>query len=314
MTGKQGSMKKRKPVTKQKIIYSVIALIIAIITFVFEESGIWNKIDTALTGTTHIELEDGETAAEVHFIDVGQGDCALIVSRNETILIDSGEAESAQIILDKFTEIGIDELNYVVVTHSHSDHMGAMAEILDNIPTQKIIISQPTDDAAETSIYQEFLDSVENSNAKVILAEPDYSFILGATECRILSPFNVSSSEENNNSVVMHVTAGKTSFLFTGDAEKAVETEIVNKYGKIDATILKVGHHGSSTSSSAGFLEAVSPEVAVIPVGKGNKYGHPTDKTISNLKKYTDTIYRTDKHGTITFTCTQDDYTVRTEK
>ena len=311
------TMAKRRKTEKsrqQKIAYIITVLILVIVSFILEETGIWNKLDTLLTGKTNIELEDGEVAAQVHFIDVEQGDCTLIISQNKTMLIDSGEAEHAATVLETFSDLGVVYLDYAVATHAHSDHMGSMAEIIESIPTENIIISQPSDDSAETEMYQNFLDSIEKSKADVIIAEPDYTFTLGATECRILSPFNVSSSEENNNSVVMHITAGSTSFLMTGDAEKAVETQLINEYDNIGADILKVGHHGSNTSSSSDFLKAVSPEVAVIPVGEGNKYGHPTEKTLTNLKKYTDNIYRTDKNGTVTFICTKDDYTVNTEK
>lgn len=310
MAGRKNTKKSKQ----QKLFYVILAVVIAIVSFIFEENGTWDKIDSSINGSQYIELEDGEVAAEVHFIDVGQGDCSLIVSQNKTMLIDSGEAEYADTVLETFSDLGIVYLDYAVVTHAHSDHMGSMAEILDNISTGNVILSQPCDESGETAMYQNFLDSVEKSKAKVIIAEPDYTFTLGATECRILSPFNVSSSEENNNSIVMHLTAGSTSFLMTGDAEKTVETEILNHYDDIGATVLKTGHHGSNTSSSKDFLEAVNPEVAVIPVGEGNKYGHPTEKTMTNLKKYTDEIYRTDKNGTVTFVCTKDGYTVRTEK
>lgn len=310
MAGRKNPKKSKQ----QKLFYIILAVVIAIISVIFEETGIWDKIDSAVTDSQYIDLENGEVAAEVHFIDVGQGDCTLIISQNKTMLIDSGEAEYADTILETFSELGVVYLDYAVVTHAHSDHMGSMAEIIDEIPTENIIISQPSEESAETKMYQDFLDSVEKSKAKVIIAEPDYTFTSGATECRILSPFNVSSSEENNNSVVMHITVGETSFLITGDAEKAVETQIINEYDNIGATVLKVGHHGSNTSSSTDFLKAVNPEVAVIPVGKDNKYGHPTDNTVANLKKFTDTIYRTDKNGTITFFCTNEGYTVRTEK
>ncbi len=310
MAGKRNTKKSKQ----QKVFYILLAVVIAIISFVFEEAGIWDKIDSSVTDSQYIELENGEVAAEVHFIDVGQGDCTLIVSQNKTMLIDCGEAEYAHTVLETFSDLGIVYLDYAVVSHAHSDHMGSMAEIIDSVTTENIIISQPSDESAETQMYQEFLDSVEKSKAKVIIAEPDYTFTLGATKCRILSPFNVSSSEENNNSIVMHLTAGTTSFLMTGDAEKFVETEILNHYDDISATVLKVGHHGSNTSSSSDFLKAVNPEAAVILVGKDNKYGHPTEKTLSNLKKYTDDIYRTDKDGTVTFICTTDGYTVKTEK
>ncbi len=310
-------MAKRKNTKKSKqlkLIYTITALVLLIVSFVFEELGIWDKLDTSITNTTHIELDDGEVAAEVHFIDVGQGDCTLILSQNKSMLIDSGEAEYADFVLETISDLGVVYLDYAVVTHAHSDHMGSMAEIIDEIPTENVIISQPADESAETKMYQDFLDSIEKSKAKVIVAEADYTFTVGAAECRILSPFNVSSSEENNNSVVMHITAGTTSFLMTGDAEKTIETQIVNKYDNLGATVLKVGHHGSNTSSSPDFLKAVNPQVAVIPVGQGNKYGHPTEKTLTNLRKYTDNIYRTDKNGTITFICTKEDYTIKTEK
>lgn len=310
MAGKRTAEVRRR----NAIIYLILIVFLAIVSVIFEKTGIWDRIDSHITDSQYTELKDGEVAAEVHFIDVGQGDCTLIVSQNKTMLIDSGEAEYADTVLETFSDLGIVYLDYAVVSHAHSDHMGGMAEILDNISTGNVILSQPSDENGETKMYQDFLDSVEKSKAKVIIAEPDYTFTLGATVCRILSPFNVSSSEENNNSIVMHLTAGTTSFLMTGDAEKTVETEILNHYDDIKATVLKVGHHGSNTSSSKDFLEAVNPKVTVIPVGADNKYGHPTEKTMNNLKKYTDEIYRTDKNGTVTFICTKDGFTVRTEK
>ena len=307
MAGRKGSKQSR-------IIPAIAAVIVLLVSAVLEMNGVWDNAEASVAEKPYVSGVADGIFADVHFVDVGQGDCAIIISGEQSMLIDSGEAEYAQTVTQTLSELGVASLDYAVVTHAHSDHMGAMAEILDTVSTENVIISIPSEDSAATKAYSDFLDSIENNNIKLITAEPDYTFTLGNAVCRILSPFNVSSSEENNNSVVMHVTAGDTSFLFTGDAEKSVESDIAERYDDIGATVLKVGHHGSNTSSGKAFLDAVSPEVAVICVGADNSYGHPTGKILERLSSYTDTVYRTDYNGTITFSCTQDSFTVKTEK
>lgn len=151
MAGKRTAEVRRR----NAVIYLILIIFLAIVSVIFEKTGMWDRIDASVTDSQYIELKDGEVAAEVHFIDVGQGDCTLIVSQNKTMLIDSGEAEYADTVLETFSDLGIVYLDYAVVSHAHSDHMGSMAEILDNISTGNVILSQPSDENSETKMYQD---------------------------------------------------------------------------------------------------------------------------------------------------------------
>lgn len=310
-----------KPVRGKKgtkaIATGIVAIIIVIVSLCMEKSGQWdNMIDEAekttskLTTSTTVQYSDDENILDAHFIDVGQGDCSLFVSDGMSMLIDCGEAENADAVIKTISEYGIESLDYVVATHAHSDHMGAMAEIITEMPVANIIISEPCEDSSLTVTYEKFIDAMEASDAEIILAKPDLTFSLGNANCTVLAPFNVDSSNENNNSVVMLITAGETSFLLTGDAEKSVEKEIMEHYPQLDADILKVGHHGSSTSSYSEFIEQISPELGIIQCGLNNKYGHPTEKTVKTLEENNVKYYRTDICGTISVHCTANGYTV----
>lgn len=302
-------MAKRKSakITKKSLPVIIIVAIICLITGLLEKTDI---IDTTTQGTA----DTTESILTAHFIDVGQGDCTLFVSGEETMLIDSGEKEYADTVLHNLENYGVTELDYVVVTHAHSDHMGAMADILNTVPTETIIFSEPSEKSSGTKTYGEFLDAADNCGAEIILAEPDYTFSFGNAECRILAPFSVSEDEENNNSVVMLITADTTSFLMTGDAEKAVEKEILEKYPELTATILKAGHHGSKTSSHNKFVDRLDSEAAVISVGKDNNYGHPTQEVLDIFQQHDISCYRTDLDGIITIDCYKNSYTVSTKR
>ncbi len=301
-------MAKRKniKITKKNLPVFIIIAVLVVIFAVVEGTGITDNSPASNTA-------EGQLLT-AHFIDVGQGDCTLFISGDETMLIDCGEREYADTVINDLKSYGVNELDYVVVTHAHSDHMGGMADILDAVPTENIIFSEPSEKSSGTKTYGDFLDAADRSGADIIIAEPDYTFSLGNAECRILAPFNVSDEEENNNSVVMHITAGTTSFLMTGDAEKAVEKEIIKNYPNLRTTVLKVGHHGSKTSSHDKFVSMLRSEIAVIPVGADNSYNHPTDTVLQTLDKYNLSTYRTDIDGTITINCFADNYTISTER
>lgn len=301
-------MAKRKniKITKKNLPIFIIIAILVVVFAVVEKIGVFDNSPVSNTA-------EGQLLT-AHFIDVGQGDCTLFISGDETMLIDCGEKEYSDTVIHDIKSFGVTELDYVVVTHAHSDHMGGMADILDAVPTKNIIFSEPSEKSSGTKTYGDFLDAADRCSADIILAEPDYTFSFGNAECRILAPFGVSDEEENNNSVVMHIKAGTTSFLMTGDAEKAVEKEIIEKYPNLRATVLKVGHHGSRTSSHDKFVSMLGSELAVIPVGADNSYNHPTDTVLQTLDKYNLSIYRTDLDGTITVNCFADNYTVVTER
>lgn len=308
-------MAKRKSIkiTKKNLPIIIIVAVLAVIFGILEKSGVIDKLNNSISFDSSVSQNDG-ILLTAHFIDIGQGDCTLFISGDETMLIDCGEKEYADTVIHDIQSYGVTELDYVVVSHAHSDHMGCMADVLDAFPTENIIFSEPSEKSSGTKTYGEFLDAADRCGADIIIAEPDYTFSFGNAECTILAPFNLSDEEENNNSVVMYITAGTTSFLMTGDAEKAVEKEIIEKYPNLNATILKVGHHGSKTSSHDKFISMLRSETAVISVGSGNNYGHPTETVLNTLDKYNIACYRTDHDGTVTVNCFADSYTVSTER
>ena len=311
-------MGKRKKNTGRFLTLLTVVLLFLIISAVLDKTGVWDNLSEKAApadNTTAVTVSNSpETLLTAHFIDVGQGDCTLFLSGDEAMLIDCGEKEYAQTVLDTLDELGVEKLDYVVVTHAHTDHMGGMADILTAVPTGHILLSEPSDKSGATASYEAFLDAADTSGAEIILAEPDATFSVGYADCKVIAPFEVSQSEENNNSVVLTVTAGTTSFLMTGDAEKAVEKQIAERYPGLRATILKVGHHGSKTSTGSDFLTLLQPETAVIPVGEGNKYGHPSDETLTEFGESGIQYYRTDINGTVTVTCTADGYAVSTQR
>lgn len=318
-------MARRKKISKKNLPVIIIVAIAVIIISVLGLSGKTEDLNkyaapdtTNTSSTVSSDKNDDEKIMDkkimtAHFIDVGQGDCTLFIAGDETMLIDCGESEYSDTVINDLKSYGVTELDYVVVTHAHTDHMGGMADILDAVPTENIIFSEPSEKSSGTKSYGEFLDAADRCGADIIIAEPDYTFSLGEAQCRILAPFNV-SDEENDNSVVMHITAGTTSFLMTGDAEKAVEKEIIANYPNLSATILKVGHHGSKTSSHNNFISMLGCETAIIHVGDDNKYGHPTEQVINTLEDNNIECYRTDLEGTVTIECFAENYKISTER
>ena len=308
------SKKQSKKNKKSQIIIAIFVFLFIIVSYSFEKAGIWDKIDDSIPADSHQSVSADGVCLTADFIDVGQGDCTLFVSDGKSMLIDSGELEYSDFVVKEMKELGVTELDYVVATHAHSDHIGATANIITAVPAENIILSEPSDKSSETDTYEKFMTAVETSGANVILAEPKYKFALGKAECEILAPFEVSQKEENNNSVVMTVTAGETTFLMTGDAEKSVENRIIKEYPNLCADILKAGHHGSNTSSSENFVNLISPETAIISVGEKNRYKHPSDEILQLYDSLNIKYYRTDVSGRITVTCTDNSYFVSTEK
>lgn len=235
----------------------------------------------------------------VHFIDVGQGDSILVESDGEYMLVDAGEEDKGDDVVNYINSLGINYLKYVVATHPHSDHIGGMDDVINSIDVQNIIMPYAV---TTTRCFENMLDAVENKNVNVIEAAAGNSFELGNFNCKIVGPIN-ESEDMNNNSVVIKLTYGKDKILLTGDCSKAEERDIVNSGADISADLLKAGHHGSSTSCTEEFIKSVNPHAAVISCGKNNEYGHPHTETMNTFNKYNIEIYRTDIMGTIIADC-----------
>lgn len=259
---------------------------------------VWGASDKE-AGTSEI----AETELQVHYVDVGQGDCILIESGEDTLLIDCGEVSKGDTVKSYLNAQNITQLDYVIGTHPHSDHMGCMDEIVEYYDIGELILPHLDDsDIPTTKYFERFLNAAENKGLEITEAEPGRIFDIGEAKCEIIAPCSDDYNNANNYSVGVIIRHGENSFIFTGDAEKSAEKEMIDSGKLADIDVYKAGHHGSDTSSSEEFLEIIKPDIAVISCGEGNSYGHPCDITLENLSKYTDKVYRTDLSGTIVIT------------
>ncbi|GKU25388.1 ComEC/Rec2 family competence protein [Clostridium folliculivorans] len=238
----------------------------------------------------------------VHYIDVGQGDSILIQTKDKNFLIDAGPKENEDKLLSYLKKINIKRLDYVVATHPHEDHIGGMTNIIKTYDIGKFYAPKVTN---TTKTFQNMLLALKDKNKNINVIKPGMGddIDLGEnTKVEVFSPNSSKYDDLNNYSPIIKVTYGKNSFLFTGDAEKLEESEVLQKKYDIKADVLKVGHHGSSSSTGKDFLSKVSPSIAVISCGKGNDYGHPHKETLKTLEDAKVKVYRTDISGTIVIT------------
>ncbi len=241
----------------------------------------------------------GGDMLSVHFLDVGQGDCELITApTGETMLIDAGVPESGDDIVDYITSLGIVEIDIFVASHYHADHIGGSSEVFEAFEIESVLI---LDCEATTSTAKRLKRDIENEGCEIVYAERGYEFSLGEAEFLTLSPRKITDGGGNNDSIILRMEYRGARYIFTGDAEGEAEESVLSYYGKseLSADLLKVGHHGSRTSTSDDFLKAVSPSVAVISCGRGNSYGHPHTETVEKLANTVDALYRTDSDGTV---------------
>ncbi len=307
--------RKKKGSAKAKLLLTLLAAAAAAAVLFVSKSGVIDKkfFDDLFGGSTQKEMNTAEGELEVTFIDVGQGDSSLILSEDKAVLIDTGEKENGEKICRLLGEKGISSLDCMLLTHPHSDHMGAAAYIIKNFDIKKVIMPKVKDDLVPTTkTYEKFLKAVSEKGLKITAAAPGMEIDAGDGVLKIISPVN-DYDDLNNYSAAAVLTHGQDSFLFTGDIEKEAETDIMESGAFLDIDVLKVAHHGSKSSSSKDFLEAVSPEYAVI-MCDGESYGHPHKDTVERLKNYTDDIYRTDLDGTVTFTSDKNGLKAETEK
>lgn len=242
-----------------------------------------------------------ETAAPfaVHFIDVGQADAALVLCDGEAMLIDGGNKEDSSLIYTYLKDLAVDRLAYIVCTHPHEDHLGGLPAAL-NAATAEHALCPVT--SYDSDLFLSFDTYLQRQGVPITVPVPGDSFALGRAAAEVLGPVTVDTGDLNDCSIVLRVTYGDTSFLFTGDCTRDEEQAILASGMDVGCTVLKVGHHGSDTSTSYPFLLAASPQYAVISAGAGNPYGHPAENTLSRLRDADVKVYRTDMQGDIVCT------------
>lgn len=257
-----------------------------------------NKDENTSTTTNMVKNENLKLNGnlKVHFIDVGQADCILIEQDSKYMLIDAGNNGDGKLVKNYLLKEGIKSLDYVIGTHPHEDHIGGLDYVINDFKIGKIYLPKAT---STTKTFQDVVTAMKNKGLKAALPKPGETFNLGSATCTILAPNSSDYKDLNNYSIVVKLEFGSSSFLFTGDAEDISEKEILAKGFDVKADVLKVGHHGSRSSTTNEFLSKVNPKYAVISCETGNDYGHPHKETMDKLKGKNIPVYRTDELGTI---------------
>ncbi|MEG0775512.1 ComEC/Rec2 family competence protein [Clostridium sp.] len=285
---------------KKKILYIIIISLFAFILF-------YNN----LTTTTSTNNLFGNNLL-VHFIDVGQGDSILIQASNKNVLIDSGSNSYSKKVINYINNLNIKTLDYVISTHPHEDHMGSMDDIIKYFEIGEFYAPKIT---SNTEDFLSMVRELYKKRKKINVAKAGLIIPLeNNTYLKFLSPSLNKYDNLNNYSTVIKLQNNNNSFLFTGDGEKLVEEELLRTNDNVSCNVLKVGHHGSKTSTSKEFLMKASPQYAVISCGMGNDYGHPDKNVLESLKKISTTTFRTDKNGTIVFSSNEKGISVIYEK
>ena len=249
-----------------------------------------------------------DSSFEIHFIDVGQADAALVLCDGQAMLIDGGNPSDSSRIYAYLKQRGIDDLAYIVCTHAHADHAGGLAGALNYARVGDALAPVTEDESKSFSNFRKYLDE---QGVDITVPQPGDKFDLGSAEVTVLGPVEA-YTEVNNTSLVLRIVYGRTSFLFTGDMEQEAEKALVASGRWLASTVLKVGHHGSDSSSSYAFLQAVRPRYAVISVGEDNEYGHPDAAVLQRLEDLGTVIYRTDRDGDILLTSNGQNVTFQT--
>ncbi|WP_027624434.1 ComEC/Rec2 family competence protein [Clostridium lundense] len=253
-----------------------------------------------LSGCTSFNFNNKKTTnnlLKIHYIDVGQGDSILISINGTNMLIDSGSHEKEEYLITYLKKQKIKKLHHVIATHPHEDHIGSMAGIIKNFNIEnfygpKVVVNEKCFTSMVTELRKKHLKIQVAKVGKKIKIHPNII-------CEIIAPNNTSYENINNHSVVIKLTYGYTSFIFTGDAEKISENEMLKGSINLKCDVLKLGHHGSNTSTTDSFLEKTSPKIAIISCGKKNIFRHPNKKIVNKLKNKNIKVYRTDIDGNI---------------
>ena len=259
----------------------------------------YNKKDADESEGEQVQDQEEESVQNrfiVYFIDVGQGDSSLIICNNSSMLIDGGQSKQSDKIYTFLKEKGINHLNYIVATHPDDDHIGGLAGALNYAAVDTAFSPVSTDDSKSFENFKKYLDK---QGVEITVPAAGDTYPLGDSTVTVLGPMEIVDSD-NNNSIVLKVTHGENSFLFTGDAEKKEENDIVYAGADLESTVLKIGHHGSASSTSDEWLNAVNPTAAIISCGVNNEYGHPTAELLDRLKEREVHTFRTDLQGDIT--------------
>lgn len=298
-------MKQRRPARRAmprgSVILAILCLLVLVTSYMLRQS-------QEAAGPAQEVQHD--TQLEVRFLDIGQGDAALVRCGEKAMLIDGGKVKHNQRLVSRLKELSVDHLDAVICSHPDEDHCGGLAAVLANTPTSAFYCSV---DSWHTKAFSDVVSYVQAQDLDVTVPQTGDSFALGDASVAFIGPVADYGDDPNEGSLVVRISYGETSFLFTGDMGFEAEDDMLSAGADVSATVLKVAHHGSAGSSSREFLAAVHPQYAVISVGADNDYGHPTEAALQRLSETGAEIYRTDLLGEITAVSDGTSVTITTE-
>lgn len=314
----------RKKRLSKTLVTIVILLIAAVVTV--NQVGESNQNDNenqpnGQSPSSEVQKPQGEL--KLTMIDCGQADSFLLEQDGKVCLVDCGTRSTGKDVVKYLKNQGIAKIDYLFGTHPHDDHMGGMYDVITNFEIGKVILPEIKNGEVTTNWYLKLMKELKSGEYTLEYSQVGEIYHLGEANIRIIGPiWENSNGDLNNYSIVLKVSFGQMDVIMTGDAEKEVEEAIIDSGIDLDAEILKVGHHGSDTSTSDEFLDAISPDYALISAKVGNKYNHPVKETMDKLKQREIPVYRTDENGTVvatitfnnvTFDCSAGDYLSGTE-
>ena len=247
----------------------------------------------------------------VYFVDVGQADCAVVICDGTVMLVDGGNTADSSRVVAVLKKLGAEAVDTVICTHAHEDHCGGLAGALNVFNVSQVFAPVQ---GADTKAYKNFIKGVQKQKLEVQNPVAGLKLYIGSALVIFHSPTRIEFEDLNNTSLVFTVEYGGIKVLFTGDAEKELEAAMLDEGAPLEADLLKVGHHGSETSSSYRFLRQVNPRAAVISVGEGNSYGHPADDTLSRFRDAEVQVLRTDENGDVLATVQDGALKIYTQK
>lgn len=300
----------RKLNSKRKKIVAIVAAVIfilcdALICLLYSQ-GVLDKKD--------YEGYVPDAPFSVHYIDVGQGDSSLVCCDGNYILIDAGKSFAGDTVVNYIRNLGIEKLDMLIATHTDSDHIGGFEKVVDEFEIGTFLSPAYVKGVSESKVYDEILEKLEDKNVSISEAQLNAVYNFGEGVMTVLGPVDIDTKENNSLSTVCRFVYKNSSFLFTGDATKAEENDMIEAGADLNSDIIKIGHHGSKSSSSWDFLYEVSPVTAVISCGADNDYGHPADEILTRLYQLNCGYYRTDVYGTVIISTDGDKYDFKTEK
>lgn len=298
---------------KKLLAYIIVISIIISVFFVLDKSDIAPISEIKNTFGAIEGVKPVESDFAVYYLDAGQSDCTVVVCDDKVMMIDTGTFNQLNTIRQSLHTLEIDTIDYMVITHQHDDHMGSATEIINDYDVKNFIMPRLAQSNNVTSkTYNVLINTINSKNINKIPAQDCKGFMLGAALVEILSPIE-QSNNLNNMSIVLKITYGDTEFLFQGDAESKIENDLIYSDYDIDADVLKVGHHGSKTSTNEKFLDAVSPKVAIVSSGAENSYGHPNGTILHRLENDDIPVFITSFDGNIAVTSDGEALTVFTQ-